>query len=67
LKLASQGAMVVQRPIEVVNAIQIYEKDDRVMSKVAPTQILSSILQLRHTFFEICLSLLVDRLPKEAH
>jgi hypothetical protein len=45
--------MVVQRPIAVVNVIHIHEKDNRVMPKASPTQLLSSILQWRHPFFEI--------------
>jgi hypothetical protein len=61
LELETQGEVVFQQPIAAVNVIHIHEKDKRVMPKVAPTQLLSSILQRRHPFLEIFHILLDDR------
>jgi hypothetical protein len=56
LALAAQGATIVQQPIATTNVISSHEMDNKVMPKASPTQLLSSILQWRHPFLEICRS-----------
>jgi hypothetical protein len=61
LTLIAQEVVVVQQPIAATNVISIHEMDIRLMPKVSPIHLLSSILQQSHPFLEICQRMLEGR------